>query len=120
MKTRQLPVNLTQEEVNIRALELARRLEEISDVQAEKTEAMAGFKARFEELDKATERLGRIIRSGFEYRDVQIEERPNHEKRVVEIYRTDTGDRVDVRAMTEAEMQADLFVVPMSESAASE
>lgn len=120
MMTRQLPVTLSQDEINLRALDLARRIDEIADVQAEKVEAMAGFKQRFEELENIKNRLASVIRSGFEYRDVQVEDRPNHEKKVVETYRTDTGDRVDVRAMRQDEMQEDLFVVPMKESSASE
>ena len=121
MMTRQLPVTLTQEEINLRAMDLARRIDEIDDVHAEKAEAMAGFKQRFEELENIKNGLARVIRSGFEYRDVQVEERPNHDRKVVETYRTDTGERVDVRAMREDEMQEDLFkIVAVKESAASE
>jgi hypothetical protein len=113
MKTRQLPVTLTDDETKLRGQALARTIKAIDETELGRVESNKNFKSELERLEIEKHVLSNTVNNGFEYRDVQVEERPNHEKKVVETFRLDTGDRVDVRAMREDEMQEELFrVVP--------
>jgi hypothetical protein len=55
--------------------------------------------------------LGRTVRERKELRAVQVVESPDHDRRVVDTVRVDTGEVVESRGMTPAELQRTMFEV---------
>lgn len=103
--TMQLPVKLTDEELQIRSRELAEKLTEIEAVDEDRASAMAAFKARKDKLVLDSRRLTRIVRTGQEEREVHVTETKNWERGTIETIRLDTGALVSTRPMTESERQ---------------
>ena len=106
-----LRVVLSPEELNIKAQELARHLQETAEIEAGQARER---KAQGEHLKlrKAREQdLANDIAAGSEMREVVCVEEPDYQARVVRIIRTDTGEVVRMRAMQPGERQAELFVL---------
>lgn len=124
--TKMLPVMLTEDEKNIRAAELATAERVYGEKRAEEAIAAERWKSEKLTLKEATEkayadlvRLGDIVRNKKEMRSVQIVEQPDHERRVVDTVRVDTGEIIESRGMTASEQQRTLFAVnakPLEES----
>lgn len=108
--TMQLPVKLTDEELQIRSRELAEKLTEIEAVDEDRASAMAAFKARKDKLVLDSRRLTRIVRTGQEEREVHVTETKNWERGTIETIRLDTGEVVSSRPMNPSERQEALFL----------
>lgn len=104
MKTRILPVRLTREEREIRSTQLADTISKRDQVDGEKKSAMAGYKTKLDDLNAEIRKLSGAVRTGFEQRDVEIEERPTSDF-MINVYRVDTGELVDTRSMTDSERE---------------
>ena len=111
MQTRTLPVKLTADEIALKARELGQKISEHDQLEADKKSASDGFKTRIELADDAIRALGRVVRDGKEYREVEVEERRDEHAKTIETYRLDLGERIDVRPMTRDELQAELFPI---------
>lgn len=99
-ETRSLPVVLTEVEVHDRSQELARTVDEINDVEAEKKDVVKDFAKRLGEKRKRMNELANAITSGTEKRDIECSERVDERRHAIEIIRHDTLEVVETRPMT--------------------
>jgi len=109
--TRELPVALTSDEHHMRARELARRLRERTDIEADRKTTAATFKARLDAADQSINELAIIVADGAEVRPVECAEAKDYTKGVVNSVRLDTHTVIDVRPMTDSERQT---VLPLA------
>lgn len=107
--TMSLPVKLSEQELLIKGNELSKLLQDLETVEAQKKTANAGFK---DEIDKLTEQisgLATIVREKKEYREVEVEERKNMDRMIMETIRLDTGEVVSYRELKGHERNLGLF-----------
>lgn len=108
-----LPVKLTVEELRSVADDLAASCVEQDRIREEKAEVTKTYNDGLKDEARKISRLARLLRERQEFRDVPCTERFVFETNTCEVYRDDTGERVEVRAMTaeerEAQSQADLL-----------
>ena len=113
MNTRNLPVKLTREERELRSSQLQETLDARDLKDSERKAAAEGYKRELEAFDTRATILRIALRTGVEYREVEVEERPRPAAGMVDIYRVDTGELVDTREMTETERQV-VLVPPLA------
>jgi hypothetical protein len=100
---RDLKVKLQPAEWNAIASALGAEQAKLFECEAEKAEAMTGYKKRLEAHGNKMAELGEKVRSREETRAVECFERQDEQRFVVELYRQDTGELVETRPMTSAE-----------------
>lgn len=100
-----LPCVLTEEERASRSMGLANEIEIRAQSDLDRKSAMADFKDKIAGHDSLISRLSSIVRSGKEYREVECEDIPNHERKVWDRIRQDTGELVQSYAMTDQDRQ---------------
>jgi hypothetical protein len=108
MVKRQLPVFLSPEEFEAKAIELASASNQIEVLLGEKKDAAADYKLRIDRLTAERNRLADIVERKAEVREVECEERLNMDRKMVEIYRTDTGEFVESRGILPKDIQQGL------------
>lgn len=111
-----LPCQLTGQELVLKSKALAELLCDQANIELEKKEANADFKARLDSIDTKMASLAQEVRTGREYRDVACIERADWTDNRVEIVRTDTGEVVRIRPLQQGERQEAL---PYARSAAA-
>lgn len=116
----ELPTELSQDEFNLRARELAETNEELTIERETQKEAKAGMKLRLEQLEQKRTELARIVKSRKEPRLVDVEHHANYARGVVEYYRMDTGAMYGHRPLTADDRQLKLLEPPAAAPAASE
>lgn len=104
-KTRLLKCELTEEEVLEKGQQLARAEEERDQNATEKKAVVSQYKQKDDALASTISQLTTQINTQSEYRQVEIEDMPNYETRMMETYRKDTGERIATQAMTAEELQ---------------
>lgn len=102
-KTRLLPVEMTQEERATKALQLATACQDIAVAEERMKEAAAEAKSKIKILESDRDALAGEVRTGKEYRAVDVYKRMNLSLRTWEIRRADTLEIVESKAMTEYE-----------------
>ena len=102
--TRRLRVALTVDETVTKGQALVRVLQARDQKQQAMKDAAAEAKAKLAELEHGAHELADDVRLQSEYREVDIIERPELESRSMVVYRCDTGERVESRAMHEHEL----------------
>ena len=107
--TMSLPVILTTEEIAIRAKELSETLERRDLIESEAKSTARGYKQAVEDLGKKITNLYRMVNSGKEDREVDVIDRPNYERGLMETLRLDTGAVVQYRQLKESEKTKSLF-----------
>lgn len=112
---RNLPCRLTGDELLTRADELSVVVQETTAEEGRQTDVKAQMKARLTELDARKTRLAITIGRKEEYRDVEVELVADIQAQTTTVHRTDTGEVVETRPMSEQEKQAAL---PLETSAA--
>jgi hypothetical protein len=100
-----LPVQLTEAELAERGVRLASLTNQHSAVEAQKKEAMAGYKRRLDALAGEIEEVAGVLTSKTEDRDVDCETTHHYATGLVRTVRLDTGEVVSERAMNDAERQ---------------
>lgn len=108
MLTQLLPVKLTETEIKERGRKLAHLYEEIEIAEIGKAAAARASKDRIETLQAEAGAIARVIRSGQEDREVQVQEEKDYSEGVCRMKRLDTGEVVETRAMTPQELQRPL------------
>lgn len=88
--------------------EIAFTVGELEAVEAEKKDAMAGFKDRIDALGTRIKDAAHKINTGQEQRLIDCEVRKDFARNVVETFRLDTYGLVEERAMTVEERQIEL------------
>lgn len=106
--TRNLPCRLTEGELLARADDLSVVVQETTAEEGRQTDVKAQMKARLTELDARKTRLAITIGRKEEYRDVEVEHLADLQAGTVSVIRTDTGESIETRPMTEQERQTSL------------
>jgi len=104
-----LPVPLTVDEITVRAKELAKTLEEKANAEYSMKSYAASCKSKIAEADEKIRELYQTVNSGREYRAVDVTEKPNYARGIMEIFRLDTGEVVQYRELKESEKTRSLF-----------
>ena len=105
----ELPCQLSHDEVNDRAQQLARILGERGTIELEAKEIASRAKQRMKKLDRKSQKLAEVVRTGVEHRDVECIERRVYDTNRIEVVRVDTGECVRWREMTAKDRQGDLY-----------
>lgn len=107
-----LPVSLTREEIEERSKTVARLSGEIADAERKVESEKESAKARVKEAEAIAEglsakqrQLSRVVLEGREEREVACTVRLDRANRQKITTRDDTGERVDVRPLTDGEMR---------------
>lgn len=103
MTTERLVCNLTVPEKIDRAQKATELLGEYGQKEREAKAAAATRSAELKELRSSLDEAGRASREGWEYREVEVRERPSRTERVVEVLRCDTEEVIRTRPMTKEE-----------------
>lgn len=102
---RHLPVALTPEEFDVKAAEMAQAEIELGDLTVAKSTAASDFKAKIDTVKGRLAVLAGVVDKRSEVREVECEESMNLDRKIVEIVRIDTGEIVDTRGITGADIQ---------------
>lgn len=106
---RTLPVKLTEEERLQRADALANALQQISDRKVEKRRVVREADKLIAEAEQEAVDLRDAVATGREYQEVIVHKVYDYEKATVIEVRTDTGETIKSRGMTDEERQAKLL-----------
>lgn len=104
-KVKSLPVNLTTEEIDQFGRENARQVEALMNAEEAKKAAMKEHKEIVEGFKCRVRHLTGCVNSGIEWREIPIYETMDRRSGMVRVYRTDTGDQIDTRKMSDDEKQ---------------
>lgn len=106
---RVLPVKLTEEERLQRADGLANALQQVQDRKAEKRAVVREADKMIAEAEQEAIELRDAVATGREYQEVIVHKVLDYEKATVTEVRTDTGETIKSRGMTDEERQAQLL-----------
>ena len=109
MKTKNLPVQLKEEEIKVKGEELAKTIDAHTKLEDEKKKITADFSKRLKESSADIRRLAKVVETGKENREVIVNHEYYPKEGVCKIFREDTGDLVETRAMTGEEYQLEFF-----------
>lgn len=104
-ETRTLTCLLTPAEVEARGKELARATFDWEAAEEEKKSVVKDLGDKIKEHEANMKRLSRVVRSGKEEREVEIEWRPYPESETMRLFRMDTGEEISSRPMTREEKE---------------
>lgn len=104
-----LPVKLTDEERMQRADALANSLQAIADAKNKKRRIVKDLDKEIAEVEQESVDLRDAVATGREYREVIVHRVSDYEKAIVTEHRTDTGEVLRSRAMTDEERQQKLL-----------
>ena len=108
----------TQEEMKTIAQEMAEAVSRLDNLEEELQEVRAGFKEKMAKAQKTVKQCAAKIRSGWELRTIECRLEKEFATNTVRIYRQDTGELVEERAMTAEERQLALLP-PLPNAAAT-
>lgn len=103
-----LPVELSDDELKVKASELTTALRKKNSIEADKKAVMAEFKNKIEDVAVEIADLTTIVHEKKERRPVKCYIKFNYERSIVETVRSDYGEVVESRSMTIAERQQKL------------
>lgn len=115
-ETRSLKVNITLDERNGYASELAKTVEDVHQLEEQKKATVSEFKSKIDSVMARQSLVSQIVRNGYEYRPVKCEwafecagvdsngDRIFHPEKKT-LFRQDTGESVEVQTMTETDRQ---------------
>lgn len=106
---RVLPVKLTEEERLQRADGLANALQQVQDRKIEKRAVVREADRLIAEAEQEAVELRDAVATGREYQEVIVHKVYDYEKATVTEVRTDTGETIKSRGMTDEERQAKLL-----------
>lgn len=102
---RSLPVPLTDDELKLRADQLATRVKDKNAIETEKKAANDGFKTRLTDAEDDIQKLSTTVKTKQEHRPVECSWVENLKGYTMELRRSDTGQVVDSRPMSHDERQ---------------
>lgn len=108
--TEKLPCDLSSYELRERATKMANVVNEIEQLELKKKVATDTAKREIDALVVSVSQLARQVRTGKEDREVEVEEVHDEIRFAVETFRTDTGEVVRSRPMTDEEKKHALQV----------
>lgn len=107
-----LPCGMSEHDLAKAAVDMADLAKRLDDVEAEKKEANADFKARTESLVGALSRIGISVREGTETRRVHVDTIHDYRTGTCTRVRLDTSEVISERALEGEERQRPLFETP--------
>jgi hypothetical protein len=114
MQTRNLPVELTKDEIRLRGEELARKHAEWDEVENARKTAQTEAKGKIERIEAESKLLANNIRTGREYRDIEVREVRNDTTLSMDLVRQDTGEVIESRPLRTDELQTTIFDISKS------
>lgn len=109
IKTRNLPVKLTEEEVAAKSQALAGAIKEKEETQYRLANVQTAIKGEIKVLDLVIARLASNVSDKVEYRDVEVYEERDNKALVMKEIRFDTHEVIGTRPMSESERQLVMF-----------
>ena len=109
METRTLSVQLTKQEIIERSTQQAELVKKLEDKEAEKSEVTTRLTSSIKELKRELQLVAQEVRAGQRWAEVEVARQKDIKRGVEETIRTDTGEIIETRALTPAEMQLDLI-----------
>jgi hypothetical protein len=103
-QVRQLPFQLTPEDIDTRARLLARKLADRNEKEAEKSAAAKRAGEEIKALDLEIDKLTDAVNTGKERRPIPVSEQSDNRRFCVETIRHDTMAVIETRAMTTDEV----------------
>jgi len=104
-----LPCKLTAHEKDQAADSLAHSVNERDALTLEKALAAQRYAKEIKACDRKIGDLAEAVRTGVEYRQVPVKERPSFERNVIEVIRLDTNEVCGQRVMRGDERQTAMF-----------
>lgn len=118
-----LPVALTRDELFERGERLALQDQLLADAEAARKQSALEHKGKINDIKSERSRLALIVRERAESRPVPVTKVEHFARGVTDIVRTDTGEVVRSKAMTDDERQSDLpgtaLLTPIDDIAAT-
>lgn len=108
MTIRNLPVELTPDELHFRSMRLAEATKKIDEVQEKRRSQNQAIYRELKDLTAERRVLTEVVTTGTEVREVKCEERKNYGAGRIEVVRLDTGEVVDTIPMREADRQLEI------------
>jgi hypothetical protein len=87
---------------------LSHHIDTVAGIQAGKKQSASEYKAMEEKAVEEMTATARVISTGIQYRDVECRVMFDHRRGVVETFRCDTAELVDVRRIKDYERQAEI------------
>lgn len=104
IETWSLPCALNDDELRVRGEELGKLVDQRLAKEDEKKEVAKRLKEELDALSDKIVKAATVIRTKKEDRPVEVVERPNLAKRMIEHYRTDLQELVSSRPMSPSEV----------------
>lgn len=109
---RRLLCTLTPTELQAHGAKLAEACEDIQNETQAQTDIKAQLKSKMTSLEAHRDSIASIVRRKADYKDVPVNIFHDYTRAIVDEIRTDTGEVLCSRAMTDSERQAKLFNEP--------
>jgi hypothetical protein len=103
-----LPTGLTDFELTERAKRLSSALREVEEIKAQHATEKAQMKTEMDDAVAAVAELSKVIRDREEKRPVDCELLLDDDEKLAYMVRTDTGEVLSHRTMTDDELQAEI------------
>jgi len=107
--TEYLKCVLTNDQVREYGIELARKNSENESLDAQKKSFDAQIGASIKKVLLDIVGLSQKIQNGYEFLQVEVEERRDYDDKIIETVRLDTGEVIRTRDMTQDDLQDKLF-----------
>lgn len=108
MKSAILPVQLTEDEIASRGEKLAALFQLLEQLKSDRSDEMQEWKKRIDDKQAEAHQLAIVITGGWEDRPVSTCTTFDYKRLTVTTTRTDTGEILNSRPMTEEERQREL------------
>lgn len=109
VEARRLLCTLTPQELQRAGARLADTCEDYTNEEASQKDIKSQLKAKLEGLQARRNELATVVRRKADYKDVPVEIWYDYQRVIVEELRTDTGEMLLTRTMTDAERQMRMF-----------
>lgn len=107
--TRRLLCTLTPTELQTQGAKLAEACEDIHNEMQAQTDIKAQLKSKLTSLESNRDAIASVVRRKADYKDVPVNIFHDYTRAIVDEIRTDTGEVLVSRAMSDHERQAKLF-----------
>jgi len=108
IETRFLPVRLTVDEMKARGEALANLVQDYDQVEDAKKESSKVATERLKEIREQMSLMKTVILNETEQREVEIFQKADYQRGMLDIFRCDDGTQVDSRPLSRAEMQQEI------------
>ena len=108
-KTKYVKHVFNEDEKRDLASDLAQKIMAKNNLELKKKEVAAQIKAEIDATESLIAQLSTHYNQGYAFMDIKCRVERDYETKQVHYYRLDTGENVESRAMTQDELQQELF-----------